>query len=187
MTAMKFLKGQLLVATPELLAPIFTRGVILMLDHSGGGAAGVILNRPTEATVTAIAEQVFEEASDWDKPIHLGGPVPGPLLLLHTVEDLADLEVLPGVFSTTDAAKVRDLVRRKVEPSLTVANYAGWSAGQLESEIAMGSWVTLPARPELVFWDGAGDLWKRVMNEVNGRWLTDLLGGRRPPDDPRLN
>src|SRR5262249_40524889 len=98
--AMTSLKGHLLVATPELLAPIFTHSVILMLDHSEGGAAGLIINRPTEATVTAIAEQVFEEASDWDKPISLGGPVPGPMVVLHTVEELADQEVLPGVYST---------------------------------------------------------------------------------------
>src|SRR3954468_7502112 len=109
---MTSLKGQLLVATPQLLAPIFTRSVILMLDHSEEGAAGGILNRPTEANVASIAEQVFKDASDWDKPISLGGPVPGPLIVLHSLEELADQTVLPGVFSTVDAEKVRELVRR---------------------------------------------------------------------------
>lgn len=184
---MTSLKGHLLVATPELLAPIFARSVILMLDHSGTGAAGVILNRPTDATVAAIAEQVFEEPSDWEKPISLGGPVPGPLLVLHAVEDLADQEVLSGVFSTVDAAKVRDLVRRQAEPSLTVANYSGWSPGQLEGEIAEGSWVTLPARPGLVFGDAPEDLWEAVMKEYHGLRLASLLGLRGLPDDPRAN
>ncbi len=184
---MTFLKGHLLVATPQLMAPIFNRSVILMLDHSGEGAAGVILNRPTDANVASIAEQVFEEASDWDKPIHLGGPVPGPLIVLHAVEDLADQTILPGVFSTVDADKVRSLVRRKAEPSLTLANYAGWSPGQLEGEIATGSWVSLPARLPLVFWEAAGDLWKAVMKEYNGRRLTSLLGIHDLPADPRMN
>lgn len=184
---MTSLKGHLLVATPELLAPIFTRGVILMLDHSGDGAAGVILNRPTEATVAAVAEQVFEEASDWTKPISLGGPVPGPLLVLHTVADLADQTVLPGVFSTVDAAKVRALVRRQAEPSLTLANYAGWSPGQLEGEIAEGSWVTLPARIPLIFHDAPDELWETVMKEYRGLRLSSLLGLRGMPDDPRSN
>src|SRR5205823_196225 len=157
---------------------------ILMLDHSDEGAAGVILNRPTEATVAAIADQVFEEPSDWDQPISLGGPVPGPLLVLHTVEDLADQTILPGVFSTVDAAKFRDVVRRKPAPALTLANYAGWSPGQLEGEIAEGSWVSLPARPELVFTDSPGDLWTAVMKEYNGRRLTALLGIHDVPDDP---
>jgi putative transcriptional regulator len=181
------LKGHLLIATPELLAPIFTHSVILMLDHSEGGAAGLIINRPTEATVTAIAEQVFEEASDWDKPISLGGPVSGPMVVLHTVEELADQEVLPGVYSTVDASKVRELVRRAAEPTLVIANYSGWAPGQLEGEINEGSWFTLPARPELVFWDGAGDLWRAVMREFSGRQITELLGIREVPDDPRMN
>lgn len=184
---MTSLKGYLLVATPELLAPIFARGVILMLDHSGGGAAGVILNRPTESTVATVAEQVFEESSDWDKVIGLGGPVPGPLLVLHTIEELADQTILPGVFSTVDAAKVRDLVRRQAEPSLTLANYSGWSPGQLESEIAEGSWITLPARPVMVFRDTPGDHWETVMKEYNGLRLCSLLGLRGMPDDPRAN
>jgi putative transcriptional regulator len=184
---MTFLKGHLLIATPELLAPIFTRSVILMLDHSGGGAAGVILNRPTDTKLASLAEKIFDEPSDWDKSISLGGPVPGPLLVLHAVEDLADQEVLPGVFSTIDAEKVRDLVRQKVEPSLTLANYAGWSPGQLEGEIAEGSWVTLPARPALVFWDASGDLWEAVVKEYNGLRLTSMLGIRELPVDPRVN
>lgn len=184
---MRSLKGHLLLATPELLAPIFTRSVILMLDHSSEGAAGVVINRPTDATVASIAEQVFEESSDWDKLISLGGPVPGPMIVLHTLEELSDQEILPGVYSTVDAAKVRDLLRRQVEPSLTLANYSGWSAGQLEGEIAEGSWVTLEARPDLVFWEGDDDLWKVVTREFNSRRLTDMLRIRELPADPRVN
>lgn len=177
----------MLVATPQLLAPIFIRSVILMLDHSDEGAAGVILNRPTEATVSAIAEQVFELASDWEKPISLGGPVPGPLILLHADEGLADQTILPGVFSTVDADKVRELVGLKAEPCLALANYSGWGAGQLEDEIATGSWFTLPARAAWVFSTSVEDLWQVVMKEYNGRRLTDLLGIHGVPEDPRLN
>lgn len=184
---MTSLKGHFLVATPELIAPVFTRSVILVLEHSEEGAAGVVINHPTEAEVSAIAEQVFGEPSDWDQPVGLGGPVPGPLLMLHTVEELSDKEVLPGVFSSVDADLVRELVRRKAEPSLTLANYAGWSPGQLEGEIERGSWVVVPARPPLVFWQGADDLWKVVMKEYNGRQFTSLLGIHGLPDDPRLN
>src|SRR4051794_36367851 len=159
-TPMTSLKGHLLVATPDLLAPIFNRSVILMLEHSGEGAAGVVLNRPTDATVASLAAQILDGESDWDKPIGLGGPVPGALIMLHAVEELADHTILPGVYSTVDEDKVRTLVRLKSEPSMALANYSGWSAGQLEGEIESGSWVTIPARPELVFWDGAEDLWK---------------------------
>ena len=184
---MRSLKGHLLLATPELLAPIFNRGVILMLDHSSEGAAGVVINRPTDTTVAAIAEQVFEEPSTWEKLISLGGPVPGPMIFLHTMEELSDQQILSGVYSTVDASKARELVRLQVEPSLTVANYAGWSPGQLEEEIAEGSWITIPARSEHVFWEGQDDLWKVATKEYHGRRLTDLLRIREMPADPRAN
>jgi putative transcriptional regulator len=184
---MTSLKGQLLVATPDLFAQVFTHSVILMLEHSEGGAAGVIVNRPTEGTIADVAERVFDEPSDWGKTIGLGGPVPGPLILLHTVEDLGDQEVIPGLFNTVDPAKLRELVGRKVEPSLALANYSGWAAGQLEGEIESGSWIWFPASLDLVFWEGARELWDAVTKLYNARRLSEILRLRGAPDDPRVN
>lgn len=158
-----------------------------MIEHSGGGAAGLILNRPTEATVASIAEQVLELSSDWEKPISLGGPVPGPMVLLHTLENLGDQEVLPGVYSTVDSEKVKALVLEQPEPALAMANYSGWAPGQLEGEIDSGSWVTLPAHAGHVFWVGDDELWKAVMKEYHARQLTEMFHLRGFPSDPRLN
>lgn len=184
---MTSLKGHLLLATPRLIEPIFARSVILMLDHSEEGAAGLILNRPTEATLAAISADVFEEPSDWEKAVTLGGPVPGPLVILHKVAELSDQEVIDGVYTTVDTDKVRALVRDQPEPSLAVANYSGWGPGQLEGEIAEGTWFSLPARVNLVFWEGTGDLWKSAVKEYNARTLTSMLHVREVPDDPSVN
>lgn len=184
---MNSLKGQFLIASPDLLTPFFTRTVILMLEHGEDGAMGVVVNRPTEATVADIAEQVFEEPFAWDKPIGLGGPVPGPLLALHSVEDLADREVVPGVYSTVEATKVQQLILGQVAPSLILANYAGWGPGQLEGEFGEDSWLTLPATPEYVFWEGPKDLWEVVVKAVNARKLSEFLGIRDLPRDPSVN
>ncbi len=114
---MDSLKGQLLVATPRLLDPNFRKTVLLMLEHSDSGAVGVVLNRATEATVEDLSEQVLQERFEWDKPIHIGGPVPGPLIVLHTVAEQADQEVIEGLFSTVDAAKIQDLFRAAPNPA----------------------------------------------------------------------
>lgn len=184
---MNSLKGHLLIAAPELLTPFFTRTVILMLEHGEEGAMGVVLNRPTEATVADIAEQVLDEPLDWDKPIRLGGPVPGPLMVLHADDDLSDQEVIAGVFSTIEAGKIRRLLQGRAEPSLVVANYSGWGPGQLEGEFDVHSWLTLPATVEHVFNDPAVDLWDWVVKQANARTLADFLGLRDLPPDPSLN
>src|SRR5262245_32876803 len=104
--SVKSLKGHLLIATPQLLDPNFARTVLLLFEHSPEGAAGVILNRATEMTVSDVSAQLLEESIDWDKIIHLGGPVPGPLMALHGDEDLADRNALEGLYLTVEASKL---------------------------------------------------------------------------------
>lgn len=181
------LKGHLLVATPQLLDPNFAQTVLLMFEHSDAGAAGFVLNRLTEATVANISEQVFQEENDWDKAIQLGGPVPGPLIALHTVATHSDQEILPGLYSTAEPAKLQMLIHQKVEPSLLLANYAGWGPGQLEAEIADDSWQSLPASLEHVFWTSEESLWEAVRKEISTAQLSDLFGLREVPDDPSMN
>ncbi len=132
---------------------------------------GLVLNRPTGTTMSDLAGKVFEEGFEWDRPVHLGGPVTGPFTVIHTVE----------------ATKVQEIISRRSEPSLAVANNAGWGPGQLEGEFAEGSWLALPATAEHVFWSGDKDIWRVVVNEVNARKLADLLGLGALPPDPSVN
>jgi putative transcriptional regulator len=185
---MKSLKGQLLVATPDLIDSNFFQTVILLFEHNDEGAAGVVLNRPIEANVTDIAEQVFDAPFEWDKPIHLGGPVSGPLMVLHQVPELADQEILPGqLYSTIEAHKVQEALRQRLEPSLIVANYAGWGPGQLETEISEDSWTTTPATLKLLFETDAQTLWDTASGLGPETDLIDLLDLPDVPEDPSLN
>jgi putative transcriptional regulator len=184
---MQSLKGYLLIATPSLQSPIFTRSVILMLEHNEEGALGVILNQPINTTVTDLSGKIFEDDFEWDKALSLGGPVPGSLMVLHTDEELADQEVIPGVCITVEASKVHEIVRRRPEPSLILANYSGWGPGQLDGEFSVDSWVTLPATAEHVFWTGDRELWNVVVNEVSVKKLSEFLGLRAVPPDPSVN
>lgn len=184
---MNSLRGQLLIAAPELKAPFFTRTVILMIDHNEEGAMGVILNRPTEAKASELPREVVGPDFDWDKPLNLGGPVPGPLMILHTLSELADREVLPGLFLTLDAEKAREILDGRSEPSLLVVNYAGWGAGQLEGEFGWDSWLTVPASIEHIFGAAEEDLWIATVRQANARKLSEFLGLRVIPTDPSLN
>ncbi len=184
---MRFLKGHLLIASPSLTSSFFSRTVILMLDHSEEGAAGVVINRPTEATVADIAETVFSEPFDWDKALNLGGPVSGPLMVLHEVEDLSDQEIFPGLYNAVEVSKVREVIMGRTEPSMIIANYAGWGPGQLEGEFGVDSWLTLPATRDHVFWTGTKELWDVVVGAINSRKLSEFLGLRDLPADPNLN
>ena len=183
---MRSMKGHLLIASPGIDDSFFSRTVILMLDHSSEGAAGVVINRPTEATVADIAESVFIEPLGWLKPLNLGGPVSGPLVVLHEIESLSDQVVFPGFFNSVETAKVRRLVFSRTEPSMIVANYAGWGPGQLEAEFDLNSWLTLPATRDHVFHEN-DQLWDVVVSAASARKVSEFLGIRRVPENPSWN
>lgn len=184
---MQSLKGHFLIAVPELSSPMFARSVILMLEHNDEGAMGLIVNQPINTMVTDLAGKVFEEDFVWSKPLYLGGPVPGSLIVLHTCKELGDYEIIPGVNVTLEGSAVQKIIRKRAEPSLVIANYSGWAPGQLEGEFNRDSWTTLPASPEHVFWTGERDLWNVVVSKVNARKLSDFLGLQAYPADPTLN
>ena len=184
---MQSLKGQFLIATPQLKSPIFARSVILVVEQTEEGALGVILNQQINTTMTDLSGTVFIDGFEWDKPISLGGPVASSLMVLHTDEELADDEIVPGVFITTSGPKVHDLIEQRFEPSLVLANYSGWGPGQLDGELRANTWLTLPATFDHVFWNGEKELWNVLMNKVRTRTLGELVGLSQVPADPTWN
>jgi len=182
------LKGQLLVATPQLESPLFARSVVLLLEHSADeGARGVILNLPTTATMTDLAGKLFDDDFVWDKPLLLGGPVAGPLVVLHTRAEMADLKIASGIYLALDATKSQELISSETEPSLVIANFSGWEPGQLESELDQQVWLTTPADSAHVFFNEDGDIWRTTLREVTAEKLKRMLNLRELPDDPSLN
>src|SRR3954467_11478752 len=71
---MESLRGQLLVASPTLLDPNFSRTVVLIAEHGDEGAMGIILNRASELAV-ADAAPMLAELVEAGGAVHAGGAV----------------------------------------------------------------------------------------------------------------
>lgn len=181
---MTSLEAHLLIAAPELAEP-FTHGVVLLVKHNEEGALGLILNRRTPADFQQVWSNVSEVPCHQQAPLYLGGPCEGPLVALHTQEDLIEIEVLPGLYFTSGKEKLETLVAQTPAPPNQVkffAGYSGWAAGQLEHEIARGSWSVMPARQEHAFWH-EDELWKRASRFVSdAAWRSTLRIDQAPPD-----
>ena len=104
-----------------------------MIQHNEEGALGLILNRPLEITVRQACKQSLDEECEVDEPLHQGGPCEGPLMVVHGNELEKDADVFPGVFFTTEKAKIEALLKQQVALARYFVGYAGWSAGQLEN------------------------------------------------------
>jgi putative transcriptional regulator len=186
MPSMKSLSGHFLVASPQLGDPNFFRTIVLLIQHTDEGALGVVLNRPTSKRVAELWQEVGEAPCDSDGPVYLGGPVPGPIMSLHTNQFFAELEVVPGIFFAAKKKHLDNLVLHKDDPLRIFLGHAGWGPGQLENELKEGAWQTMPAKAEYIFHPDA-DLWETVRRELTGSALQSMLKIKHVPNDPSVN
>jgi len=184
---MKSLKGYFLVASPHLQDPNFVRTVVLLVHHSDEGAFGVVLNRPTDSTVRELWEKVSNSPCGSDQRVHLGGPVSGPLMAVHTDASLAELEIIPGVYFAAQRDHLESLIRQQQHAFRLFVGHSGWGSGQLENELKQGAWFTTPATAEFVFYPDADELWRRVTQHVGQTILTDMLKLKGVPKDASMN
>jgi len=183
---MSSLSGHLLVAAPQLNDPNFVHTVVLLVQHTDEGALGLVLNRPTSKTVKELWKEIGDAPCESSRPVHLGGPVSGPLMAVHRSVDLAELEVIPGVFFSAKKINLDRLVVQQGHAFKMFVGHAGWGPGQLEGELEVGAWFTREATPELVFYEG-DDLWERVLREIHRTTLQSVLNLKHIPEDPSLN
>jgi len=183
---MESLRGQLLVATPRLPDENFYHTVVLMVEHNQHGALGVVLNRPTEQSVAQLWAQVSEVSCTSGGKVRLGGPVSGPLLAIHTSRELAELEVLSGVYLAAQKHLLDRLVQQEQYRYRVFLGHAGWGGGQLESELEQGAWLVTPATPEYIFYDDE-DLWETVAKHIGDAILLESLRIKHVPKDPSMN
>ncbi|MEM6654748.1 MAG: YqgE/AlgH family protein [Planctomycetota bacterium] len=174
------LSGRLLIASRTLRDPNFLRTVVLMLEHGDEGALGVVLNRPTDRTLTEVWDAIDADPIANEKTLWRGGPVPGPLIGLHRSEPLGEKQVLPGLFMSMQRDSLDELVRQDEHAYRIYTGNSGWGGGQLEGEIKVGGWLTGDARPADLFADPE-DLWPAVTKRIG---LSIMLPGVEPEDLP---
>jgi putative transcriptional regulator len=182
----KSLAGHFLVASRYLRDPNFVQSVVLMIHHTEEGAMGVVINRPAEKTVREVWEMIGCEPCDRDDRIFIGGPVPGPLVAVHTLEPFAEHEVLDGVYVATKKDALDIIVRRKGLPLRLYSGHAGWGSGQLEGELEAGGWLTTEATLDDVFADHE-TVWKTVTQRIGLEIMAPDLDTKHLPPDPSLN
>jgi putative transcriptional regulator len=186
---MNSLQGQLLIASPQLRDPNFFRSVVLIVQHNSDGALGVILNRATNTTVKQLWEAVNESPCVNELPLHLGGPVEGPLMAVHRDESLSEIEIIPGAYFSAEPAKLEQFVSQPTDhaaPLRFFVGCSGWGEGQLERELDEDAWVVAPATLDFIFGNDS-DLWERATRAAADAKLVSVLHIKHVPTDPSLN
>jgi putative transcriptional regulator len=157
------LTNHFLIAMPSMQDEVFGRSVVYMCEHSERGALGLVINKPSDIRVKDLFSKVELQLARPDlaeQPVFLGGPVQTERgFVLHdpvgTAEEsiYASTLTIPGGLEMTTSRDVLEAMSSGAGPRRVFVSlgYASWGQGQLESEITENSWLTVEAKPELIF------------------------------------
>jgi putative transcriptional regulator len=179
------LRGKLLLDSGQLRGSFFNRSVVLICQHDSDGAFGLVLNQPSP---NKVGEVLVADLPDTIKEmtIFMGGPVQASALsYLHSATFLPDANVMPNLTLGHSLEELVDIGQSYAsnQQIRLFAGYAGWSPGQLETELKRQAWLTHPATPDLVFQEDPADLWQEIL-KIKG-WKYRLLASG--PEDLSFN
>jgi putative transcriptional regulator len=179
-------QGQYLIATPAMGDPRFSQTVIFLCAHDAGGAMGLVINRPkANLVISDLLDHVGVDGPVRvaDTAVLEGGPVEVDRgFVLHSADGFLNDSSLKvsehlGLSTTKDAleALVSD---SPPDRAMLAIGYAGWAAGQLDSEIADNCWLIAGGDDALVFDENMGAKWTQALARigVNPAQLSALGG-----------
>jgi putative transcriptional regulator len=172
-----------LIAMPGLEDATFAKSVVYLCEHSERGALGLVINKPSDLSMTGLFEKVdlpLHRQDLVDAPVLLGGPVHTERgFVLHeamiatppdttteadalnavsepaaaTESVYASTMTIPGGLEMTTSKDVLEALSTGAGPRrvLISLGYAAWGEGQLESELAENSWLTVAADAQVIF------------------------------------
>jgi putative transcriptional regulator len=177
----RYLDGQLLIAMPVMGDPRFERSVIYLCAHSAEGAMGIIVNRPAgsidfpdllvQLDIIKKADQIKLPENAETLRVLKGGPVEtGRGFVLHSsdffIQD-ATLRIDHDICLTATIDILRAIANGDgPKHAILALGYAGWAAGQLESEIQENGWLHCDADPDLIFGGDVEEKYARALRKI---------------------
>lgn len=173
---MDSLQNHFLIAMPNMADPMFSRTVTLICEHNDEGAMGIIINRATnylagDLLIPADQEEPAKLDSRFGRTsLHIGGPVQNERgFVLHTGK--AEWEHSIQVSDNLALSSSQDILDALIKGEgpqqyLLALGFAGWGAGQLESEITENAWLHGPANADMLFSTPVEQRWTAAAKQL---------------------
>ncbi len=168
------LNNHFLIAMPSMEDADFEKTVVFVFDHGKNGAAGLVINRPSESTIKHMFDRMAIplRRDDLHRTCVFNG---GPLytergFVLHEAQQTfevgqdgnqtetkasfyASTLAVPCGLEITTSHDVLDALSAGAGPKkiFMTLGYAAWQVGQLEEELLRNDWLTAPAAHEVIF------------------------------------
>jgi putative transcriptional regulator len=165
---MESLQGHFLIATPQMPDLRFQEKLIYICVHNDDGAMGVVVNQPLSGVTLA---DVFKSANlslpgHQQMSVYAGGPVDkDAAFFLHSsdYDNTNFIQITETVYLSRDPKILTDISEGN-GPSefIFILGYAGWGKGQLENELIMDGWLSLPSDDDILFKTSDEHKWKEA-------------------------
>jgi putative transcriptional regulator len=169
------LEGKLLVASPHLDDPYFSRSLIYLCAHDEGGAIGIIVNQKIGMVSSKDLFIGMTDEAEIPKskkiPLMFGGPVNTDMLLILSKKKDDDKSLITQDFAVhTDIfsfLKDHQMKKDSIEKFILAKGVAAWDSEQLEEEVFANDWLVIEPSVKLVFSQKSGDtIWSNVIKSI---------------------
>ena len=139
-----YLENQFLIAMPQMADSFFANTLTYLWKHNDDGALGIVINKPLQASIADIFDELQIECTIADgpfreRPVLAGGPVEQDKgFIIHDAGKAweSSISVADGISICTSKSILEDIAHGNGPENYVVAlGCAGWEAGQLEQEI----------------------------------------------------
>lgn len=159
-------RGIFLVADPKVSDPTFKKTVVLILEHGKKGTMGLIINRPTNLSLSQLLPKI-DAAQPPVGSLYDGGPVDRKTLtLLYRSASPPDgvRPLFSDVYASQEARVLADQLRFSgAKQSFRLyAGYAGWGAEQLLREMKRGDWHLVKADTASLYERPVQGIWQEM-------------------------
>ena len=135
--------GSNIKSTAKLMDSFFENTNILIVEHNEEGSTGFVINKPFNKSLHDLIE--FNHSKPF--PLMDGGPVDREhIFVLHKRPDLIEggKEISNGLYLGGNMEQVIKAINTKAADEQEIQvfiGYCGWDLGELEAELAEGSWI----------------------------------------------
>ena len=165
-------KGKILISTPDISGDIFSRSVVLIVEHNENGAFGLILNKKNPKMSSRLLH-IF----GFEVEVYEGGPVENDKIFFinkgrKVTENFSDIN---NEFYLTE--DIENVVSGLIDEEISVAEikifsgYSGWAKQQLEDEIRRKLWTVVDVYNLDYTLPNDHTLWKNIMQNLGGEYL----------------
>lgn len=155
-----------LVAHPAFRDADYRRTVLVAAPIPSGGHVGVIINRPTNRSLTSLFPE-HEPSKKVAEPVHYGGPFSrGALVALvksDTNPGAGTLPMMKDLYIAFRANTIDKVIEQTPHEARFYVGYVGWRPGELKTEIDRGLWAVMNADRETIFQKDMGGLWEELV------------------------